>query len=109
MKWIKLPIEVTAIKENELIKINAERKQLCLVKYDDEFFATKTKCPHAGADLSQGKCVNGEIECPFHRYRYDLKTGRGTAGQGDYLQTYPVKSEKGELYVGFEDAWWKFW
>ncbi len=109
MKWIKIPVEIKAIRENEILKINAGKKLLCLLKHNNEFFATKIKCPHAGADLSQGKCLNGEIECPFHWYRYNLKTGIGAANQGDYLHTYPVKIENKELFIGFTEAWWKIW
>jgi phenylpropionate dioxygenase-like ring-hydroxylating dioxygenase large terminal subunit len=28
-------------------------------------------CTHMGADLSLGKIVDGKIECPLHRWRYD--------------------------------------
>lgn len=29
------------------------------------------RCPHRGVALSLGKVVNGEIECPFHGWRFD--------------------------------------
>ena len=28
-------------------------------------------CPHLGADLEQGRLVDGCLECPFHHWRYD--------------------------------------
>ncbi|MGJ0508038.1 MAG: Rieske 2Fe-2S domain-containing protein [Methylocystis sp.] len=32
------------------------------------------RCPHRGVALSLGKVVNGQIECPFHGWRFD-RTG----------------------------------
>ena len=28
-------------------------------------------CPHLGADLSVGRCVNGQIRCAYHHWRFD--------------------------------------
>lgn len=29
------------------------------------------RCPHRGADLGDGRVVNGVLECPYHGFRYD--------------------------------------
>lgn len=34
-------------------------------------------CPHMGGPLDQGRIANGEVICPWHRYRFDLGTGEG--------------------------------
>lgn len=28
-------------------------------------------CPHLGADLSQGQCIDGQVRCPYHHWRFD--------------------------------------
>jgi len=38
-------------------------------------------CSHMGADLSLGKVIDGKIECPLHRWRYD------TAGRCELLSS----------------------
>jgi nitrite reductase/ring-hydroxylating ferredoxin subunit len=30
-----------------------------------------------GGPLDQGRIANGEVTCPWHRYRFDLATGQG--------------------------------
>ena len=35
--------------------------------------AFEDKCPHRGAMLSQGRLVNGELECPYHGWRFDME------------------------------------
>ncbi len=32
--------------------------------------AASSVCPHRGADLGQGRVVAGELECPYHGFRY---------------------------------------
>lgn len=103
MKWFKA---VQASDEKTFIKkISAGGKKLCLVKYEDTYFALSAKCPHAGADLSTGWCESGKIICPFHRYAYNLSTGRGSEGQGDYVQTYPVEIRENSIYIGVPSFW----
>lgn len=105
MNWIKIMSNDVLEGENFIRLIRVDGKKICLVKVGDEFFATQNRCPHAGADLSLGICKDKKLICSFHRYEYDLKTGRGAAGQGDYLNIYPIKKEEDGLYVGFKDKW----
>lgn len=106
MRWVE--IDQSKLKDITVQQINVEGKQMVLIKFKDEFYATASKCPHAGADISQGWCNDeGNLVCPFHRYEYHLKNGRGKVGQGDYLTTYPVKFESGKLFIGLKDSWFK--
>lgn len=97
MKWINAG-ELTG--KEQITRVNADGKRLCLIQHMGKVYATSARCPHAGADLSDGWCKNGKLVCPVHRYSYDLETGRGSEGQGDYVPTYPVKLEGNEIYVG---------
>ena len=104
MKWY----HVTGIELNGkpfIKKVKAGGKNICLVSVDNRIFALSAKCPHAGADLSEGWCNDGKLVCPFHHYSYDLKTGRGSAGQNDYVETYPVEKRADGLYIGISSLW----
>jgi 3-phenylpropionate/trans-cinnamate dioxygenase ferredoxin subunit len=105
MKWIV--IEKHELTDTPIQLITIEGKKICLVKYNNKYFATTSKCPHAGADISQGWCENGYLVCPFHRYKYNLETGRGITGQGDYIEKYPVKVNANQLFIGVKQKWWK--
>jgi nitrite reductase/ring-hydroxylating ferredoxin subunit len=103
MKWYKVA-EVGDI-TNQIIKINAGGKKLCLINNENQFFALNSKCPHAGADLTSGWCENKKLICPFHRYSYDLETGKGSPGQNDFVATYPVEIRDKDIYVGIPSFW----
>jgi nitrite reductase/ring-hydroxylating ferredoxin subunit len=100
MNWHKVP-DLQYTKEPFIEKVKINGKGICLVGYEGEIFALSSTCPHAGADLSGGWCKNGKIICPFHRYSYDIHTGKGTTGQNDYINTYPVEIREDGIYIGF--------
>lgn len=106
MKWVE--INQSELTEKAIQTILVEGKRLVLVKFKEQFFVTESKCPHAGADISQGWCNDeGNLVCPFHRNEYQLVNGRGKAGQGDYLKIYPTRFENQKLYVGINNSWWR--
>ena len=109
MKWFKL----LEIEQAEKITINSVRtieinnKQICLAHLADGYFAIDDKCPHAQGHLGEGRCDNeGNIICPSHRYKFDIRTGKGK--QGDYVNSYPVEVRGDALYIGFKKKWWEF-
>lgn len=105
MKWLKLDMEIP--KEDFVTLIKLEGKKICLVKHENSLYAVQNTCPHAGGILSGGWCKNGHIICPIHRYEYSLQTGRGAAGQGDYIDIYPVEERADGVYIGLKESFWK--
>jgi len=105
MKWYRVPVE--DINKPFIKKIKAGTKSICLVGYEGKIFALGATCPHAGGDLSIGWCNNGKLVCPFHRYSYDLETGKGSTGQNDYINTYPVEIREQSVYIGVSTFWEK--
>lgn len=108
MKWFKL-FAAGILTSPDFIKlVTVSGKKLCIVKEGQRIFAVQNKCPHAGADLSQGWCDKGNLVCPYHRHEFNLETGRGAPGQGDYINTYPVEIREEGVYIGIKEPWWKF-
>ena len=106
MKWYKVP-EVKKTDQPFIKKVKAGNKSICLVGYEGGFFAVSAICPHAGEDLSRGWCKEGKIVCPVHRFSYNLNTGRGSEGQNDYVETYPVEVRGEDIYIGVTGFWEK--
>ncbi|MBN1264641.1 MAG: aromatic ring-hydroxylating dioxygenase subunit alpha [Anaerolineales bacterium] len=77
---------------------------------DGNVVCQRDKCVHRGVALSEGKVINGEIECPFHGFRYDA-TGRCTRIPANsvntevperfHVFTYPTREANGFIYI-----WW---
>ena len=109
MKWIKLiDIEVAdKISLNTVCRIEISHYRICLARLADGYYAVDDQCPHAHGRLGEGKCDNeGNVLCPSHRYKYDLRTGKGK--QGDYVNSYLVEKRADGLYIGFKKKWWEW-
>ncbi len=89
-KWQRL--DVTEIAEGTLVKANAGAQALVLVRTGSTILAMHEVCAHAGGPLSEGKIVDGCIECPWHGSRFEIGTGRRRRGPTVYDQpTYEVR------------------
>ncbi|MCS5490765.1 Rieske (2Fe-2S) protein [Algoriphagus limi] len=85
---------------NRTIKrVRLGEKEIGVIRIEEEFFAFDPSCPHRGASLLQGRINgSGEIICPLHEYRFELKTGQVKAGLCPDLPIYPAQlTEEGLL------------
>lgn len=106
MRWYKIP-GVKNTGQPFIKRVKADGKTICLVGYEGKIFALSARCPHAGGDLTQGWCKEGKLICPLHRYSFDLETGKGSEGQNDYIDSYPVEVREDDIYVGISSFWEK--
>ncbi|MBI4459221.1 MAG: Rieske 2Fe-2S domain-containing protein [Acidobacteria bacterium] len=59
-----------AVKE---VSVNGKTLALCNVA--GTFYALDNVCVHRGGPLGQGYLEGETLECPWHGWRYDVKTG----------------------------------
>lgn len=78
-----------ALPERKIKKLLAGTTRIALLRIGDTVHAFDSQCPHRGADLGQAN-INGagELICPLHQYRFDLKTGDVRSGYCSALPVY---------------------
>ncbi len=107
MRWVRFADSFEELQEelNQRVcaPILVDGRGFLLVKHQDKYYLVKNKCPHQGAKLNNAVCEDGKIVCPWHRYGFDLETGRGA---GMHLENYPVEKREDGLYAGFEYFSW---
>jgi nitrite reductase/ring-hydroxylating ferredoxin subunit len=94
---------------NSTRTIEIDGKKYCMARTATGYYAVDDRCPHAGAHLGRGGwCEDDMVVCPVHRFKFDLKTGKGL--QGDYVEAYAVEVRKDGVYIGIENKrkWWPF-
>jgi len=75
-------------------------KPIVVANYQGTIYAIDDICTHDGGDLGRGDIIDGQIQCPRHGARFDLKTGEATRMPAVIpVDTYEVKIENGEIYV----------
>jgi nitrite reductase/ring-hydroxylating ferredoxin subunit len=106
-QWHKIAESIDEISFNAsgLAEITINGKTICLAKYNDQVLACSQKCPHAGGILADGYIdPAGNLVCPLHKYRFSLKNGRNTSGEGYHLKTFRVTEKEGGFFVLLEDS-----
>lgn len=60
-----------------------------LLQLDGKLLAHATTCPHMLGPLQEAEVVNGEVECPWHGYRFAIGSGECTSGKPCRLAAAP--------------------
>jgi 3-phenylpropionate/trans-cinnamate dioxygenase ferredoxin subunit len=89
-----------------------EDTPVILANYDGQIYALYGLCPHRDNPLDGAMLWDNLIDCPFHHFQYDVKTGRNYFPQNVYpkdyprlqeqlkpLKTYPVEVRNMEVWV----------
>ncbi|HUG49098.1 MAG TPA: Rieske 2Fe-2S domain-containing protein [Candidatus Limnocylindria bacterium] len=95
--WVKL--DLSEIPEGVLTRAKAGAQSLVLVREGSTILALHDTCAHAGGPLSQGRIVDGCVECPWHQSRFRLSDGRRVQGPTTFDQPrYEVRAAEGGGY-----------
>lgn len=103
--------------EGRVIRTIHGRTSVLVVRSGGVVHCVQARCPHQGADLSQGIVQgtstssrpgdfqyvrDGEIiRCPWHRWEFDLTNGSCLADPERYrVRAYATHEEDGKVYLG---------
>jgi nitrite reductase (NADH) small subunit len=108
--------EVPAEGERRLLELGG--RTIGIFCLDGDYFALADRCPHRGAPLcSSGEVVHavegvGEdarvtregalMRCPWHKWDFEITTGRCAVDARLRVRRYPVRVEGDELVVSLD-------
>jgi 3-phenylpropionate/trans-cinnamate dioxygenase ferredoxin subunit len=88
------------ISDGSVRAYEVDGRSILLSRVDGRIYAIDNVCSHDGGDLGEGELVDGQIECPRHGARFDVKTGEATRMPAVCrVDSFEVKIDKGEVYV----------
>jgi NAD(P)H-dependent nitrite reductase small subunit len=97
-KWIKVA-KSEDIPTNTGLAVDVGGQAVALYKVEGKVYAIDGVCPHAGGALAEGS-LNGCIAmCPWHGWEFNVKTGKSDFNAEIAVKTYPVKEEKGQVFI----------
>lgn len=81
-----------------IVEIDAYEEVLIL-NLDGTIYAINNICPHAGAALQRGTITGTVLDCPLHRWGFDLSTGICTQEPTLCARTYTVGMDPEGLFL----------
>jgi nitrite reductase (NADH) small subunit len=80
--------------------VTVDGRDLVVVNHDGQFYALDNRCPHLGGPLGRGRIEGRVVVCPWHGWRWDVKSGRAVWPEGQWrVFRYPVVVEDGQVFV----------
>lgn len=82
--------------------IMAGDKEIAIFNLDGNLYAIQHRCPHRGGPLGEGSILNDVVTCPWHGWKFDVKTGISPVKPEPKIMTFPVKIEGGNVFVDID-------
>ena len=79
--------------------VEAAGRTVAVFNVDGHYYAIDNDCPHRGGPLGEGDLEGAVIACPWHAWRWDVRTGANTNNPAVKLTCFPVTEESGNLFV----------
>jgi nitrite reductase/ring-hydroxylating ferredoxin subunit/(2Fe-2S) ferredoxin len=73
--------------------------KILVVHTGDAYVALQALCPHEAIPLEQGMHDGSTLTCLEHMWQFDIRTGAPLGDALEGLRGYPLREERGELYV----------
>jgi nitrite reductase/ring-hydroxylating ferredoxin subunit/uncharacterized membrane protein len=89
-----------SLADGETLRAEVAGHVITIARVAGDFYAFQEFCSHRFGPLSEGHLNDHEVECPWHRSCFDVRTGRVTRGPAKVnLRTYQVRVEDGMIQV----------
>jgi 3-phenylpropionate/trans-cinnamate dioxygenase ferredoxin component len=74
-------------------------KELALYNVGGTFHAIENFCPHRGAPLADGQLCGHTVECDWHGWRFDVRSGACLTNPAQPVEVYEVVIEDGWIKI----------
>lgn len=96
---VDVPVcRVDHLPEGQARHFKIDKTDIALAHTAEGFFAISNVCRHAFGPLADGVLDGHELVCPWHGWRYDVRTGATDHPDAD-VRTYPVSVRDGLVFV----------
>jgi nitrite reductase/ring-hydroxylating ferredoxin subunit/uncharacterized membrane protein len=88
------------LQHGETWRVEINGTIMAIVRLGDDYHAFQEFCPHRYGPLSEGSFQDGQVECPWHRSCFDVRTGKVVHGPAKAdLKTFSVRIQNGQVQV----------
>jgi 3-phenylpropionate/trans-cinnamate dioxygenase ferredoxin subunit len=91
---------ISEVPEGQARIYEVEGRSLCVANVGGQVLAIDNVCTHDGGPLGDGTLWDGQVECPRHGARFDLRSGRPvTLPAVMPVKTYAVQVDGDDVKV----------
>ncbi len=100
-EWVRIAEEKDLA---ETLGVTVAGHPIALFRLEEGIYALDDICSHEYSRLSEGEVWAGEVYCPKHGSRFDIKTGAVSGLPATLpVASYPVKTEDGGIFILWGD------
>ena len=74
-------------------------KKIALFNIDGAFYAIDDSCLHRGGPLGDGELEGCVVTCPWHGWKFDVRSGEMTMNPAARVNCYPTRVDAGDVQV----------
>jgi len=87
------------IPENEGLVVQVNGRPVAIFNKGGMYYATDDTCPHQGGSLGQGELEDDIVVCPYHEWKFNIKTGASHEIPGFNIETFQVEIKGEDIYI----------
>jgi nitrite reductase/ring-hydroxylating ferredoxin subunit len=88
------------VEEGKGLIVWAGNIKVALFRCEGVIYAIRNQCPHMGGDLGEGLLTGDVVRCPWHGWKFNVKTGKSPEAEMVAVRSFEVKLEGADVYVG---------
>ena len=92
MTELTLLAKTGACPPDTAMEVTVKNRVIAIFNVGGEFTAFDGICPHQGGPLGKGEICGGIVTCPWHQWRFDVKSG-------DCLLSSAIQQPQIELHI----------
>jgi len=92
----------SSLARNSAIARSVGAYEVAIFDVDGELFAVENACPHQGGPLADGRVERCIVTCPWHGWRFDLRSGCMTLGDFARVARFEVRVHEGGIWLSEE-------
>ncbi|HTO05362.1 MAG TPA: Rieske 2Fe-2S domain-containing protein, partial [Opitutus sp.] len=89
-----------ALAEGATLRVDVDGTIVVLARIKGKVHAFQEFCTHRYGPLSEGAFQGNDVICPWHCSRFDVRTGKVTAGPAKVdLRTFRIATRAGKIWI----------
>lgn len=92
-------MRVAELAEGEARVVEADGRSIAVFNVAGTYYAVDNACPHRGGPLADGDLDGAVIACPWHAWRWDVRSGANVNNPAVTLACFPVHVGNDGIFV----------